>query len=115
MNLIASFVNLFQTKGRSSATGEGRESAQSFPFCFARGESKSELLTPCSWSTEEDAAYGLDVTMPGTGFDGLFGDYFGDELVSSVRAGGVSEARLDDMAIRTLSQSFPFFLTPLRW
>jgi beta-glucosidase len=35
--------------------------------------------------------------MPGTAFDGIFGNFFGNELAALVRNGTVSEARLDDM------------------
>lgn len=48
--------------------------------------------------------------MPGSGYAGLFGSYFGEELVESVEStGGVSEARLSDMAIRVLSEYSTFF------
>ncbi|KAF7363563.1 putative beta-glucosidase [Mycena sanguinolenta] len=56
-----------------------------------------------TWDTESSAIGGLDVSMPGTGFNGLLGDFFGDQLVALVQNGSVSEARLDDMAIRTLT------------
>jgi beta-glucosidase len=41
--------------------------------------------------------------MPGTGLGGVLGEFFGDELVNVTRAGTVSEARLNDMAIRILT------------
>jgi len=41
--------------------------------------------------------------MPGTGLGGVLGEFFGDELVNVTRAGIVSEARLNDMAIRILT------------
>ncbi|KAJ7271920.1 putative beta-glucosidase [Mycena haematopus] len=56
-----------------------------------------------TWDTESSAIGGLDVTMPGTAFDGLFGDFFGEELIALVKNGSVPEARLDDMALRTLT------------
>ncbi|KAF7338183.1 putative beta-glucosidase [Mycena venus] len=56
-----------------------------------------------TWNTEASAIGGLDVSMPGTAFDGLFGNFFGDELIALVQNGSVSEARLDDMALRTLA------------
>ncbi|CED82386.1 Glycoside hydrolase, superfamily [Phaffia rhodozyma] len=61
-----------------------------------------------TWDTVKDASYGLDVSMPGLGFGGVLGTYFNDELVEAIGsgAGQVSEARLNDMAIRTLT---PFF------
>ena len=41
--------------------------------------------------------------MPGTAFNGILGAFFGDELINVTRAGTVSEARLNDMAIRVLT------------
>ncbi|KAN0063632.1 hypothetical protein ACQY0O_004086 [Thecaphora frezii] len=55
-----------------------------------------------TWSNERDCAAGLDVTMPCTAYHGTFG-YFGHQrLVELVKAGKVSEERLDDMVLRTL-------------
>ncbi|KAJ6525595.1 glycoside hydrolase superfamily [Mycena capillaripes] len=51
-----------------------------------------------TWDSEASAIGGLDVSMPGTAFDGVFGNFFGDELVAL--------ARLDDMVLRTLSPIF---------
>ncbi|KAJ6502414.1 putative beta-glucosidase [Mycena sanguinolenta] len=56
-----------------------------------------------TWDTESSAIGGLDVSMPGSAFDGLLGDFFGDQLIALVQNGSISEARLDDMAIRTLA------------
>jgi beta-glucosidase len=50
-----------------------------------------------TWDTESSAIGGLDISMPGTAFDGIFGNFFGNELTALVRNGTVSEARLDDM------------------
>lgn len=44
--------------------------------------------------------------MPGSGYGGFFGTFFGDELVNATQSGAISEARLSDMAIRSL---MPFF------
>lgn len=56
-----------------------------------------------TWSTDKSAAYGLDSCMPGTGLGGQLGAFFGEELVDAATIGTVSEARLDDMAIRILT------------
>ncbi|KAJ7774990.1 putative beta-glucosidase [Mycena metata] len=63
-----------------------------------------------TWDTESFALGGLDISMPGTGlnipgspFFGLFGAFYGAELVALVENGTVSEARLDDMVLRTLT------------
>ncbi|KAJ7172348.1 putative beta-glucosidase [Mycena filopes] len=63
-----------------------------------------------TWDTASSALGGLDVSVPGTGFNipgspvfGLFGNFFGDELTALVENGTVSEARLDDMVLRTLT------------
>lgn len=50
-----------------------------------------------TWDSETSALGGLDVSMPGTAFDGIFGNFFGDELVELVMNGTVPETRLDDM------------------
>jgi beta-glucosidase len=54
-------------------------------------------------STEAAANAGLDVEMPD-------GDWFGKSLAGAVAAGGVSQARLDDMTRRVLTQLFRFGL-----
>ncbi|KAJ6547711.1 putative beta-glucosidase [Mycena capillaripes] len=59
-----------------------------------------------TWDSEASAIGGLDVSMPGTAFDGVFGNFFGDELVALVKNASVPEARLDDMVLRTLSPIF---------
>ncbi|KAF8212086.1 glycoside hydrolase superfamily [Mycena galopus ATCC 62051] len=46
---------------------------------------------------ESSAIGGLDVSMPGTADGGVFGDFFGDQLIALVNNGSVSEARLTDM------------------
>ncbi|KAJ7687352.1 putative beta-glucosidase [Mycena rosella] len=56
-----------------------------------------------TWDTESSAFGGLDVSMPGSAYDGLFGNFYGDELTALVKNGTVSEARLDDMVLRTLT------------
>jgi beta-glucosidase len=50
---------------------------------------------------------GLDMTMPGDITFGSGTSYFGANLVKAVQNGSVSEARLDDMAVRILT---PWFL-----
>lgn len=37
-----------------------------------------------TWSNRESALRGLDVSMPGTGYKGVFDDFFGDALQSLV-------------------------------
>ncbi|EPQ26186.1 uncharacterized protein PFL1_06122 [Pseudozyma flocculosa PF-1] len=55
-----------------------------------------------TWSNKGSALGGLDVTMPGTGYKGVFGDFFGKHLVKLVEGGKVPESRLDDMVMRVL-------------
>ncbi|KAJ7109836.1 putative beta-glucosidase [Mycena epipterygia] len=59
-----------------------------------------------TWDTESSAIGGLDISMPGTAYDGLFGNFYGDELTALVKNGTVSEARLDDMILRVLTPIF---------
>ncbi|KAJ6463752.1 putative beta-glucosidase [Mycena vulgaris] len=59
-----------------------------------------------TWDTASSAIGGLDVSMPGTAYDGLFGNFYGDELTALVKNGTVSEERLDDMVLRTLAPIF---------
>jgi beta-glucosidase len=48
--------------------------------------------------------------MPGTAFNGLFGNFYGDELTALVKNETVSEARLDDMVgARLGSLSFSLY------
>ncbi|KAL1952086.1 hypothetical protein VTO73DRAFT_1235 [Trametes versicolor] len=54
-------------------------------------------------STAPSANGGLDMTMPGDKFFASFSSYFGDNLVSAVKNGDVTQARLDDMATRILA------------
>ncbi len=56
-----------------------------------------------TWSNEDSALGGLDVTMPGTGYKGIFGNFYGENLVKLVKNGSVPEERLDDMVLRTLA------------
>lgn len=44
--------------------------------------------------------------MPGSGYSGEFGNYFGDELISAVNASAVPETRVADMAARILTPYF---------
>ncbi|KAJ7610883.1 putative beta-glucosidase, partial [Roridomyces roridus] len=59
-----------------------------------------------TWHTYESAIAGLDVSMPGSAYDGLLGNFYGDELVALVKNGSVSENHLDDMVIRVLTPIF---------
>lgn len=56
-----------------------------------------------TWSNEESALGGLDVSMPGTAYNGQFGDFYGKSLLALVQNGSVPEARLDDMVLRILA------------
>lgn len=56
-----------------------------------------------TWSNEESALGGLDVSMPGTAYNGMFGDFYGQSLLALVQNGSVPEARLDDMVLRILT------------
>ncbi|KAJ7103176.1 putative beta-glucosidase [Mycena belliarum] len=56
-----------------------------------------------TWDTESSANGGLDLSMPGSAYGGAFGNFFGDELIALVKNKTISEARLDDMAVRILS------------
>ena len=42
-----------------------------------------------TWNTIDDDNGGLDVSMHGTDYNGLFGEFFGDELVDAVKNGYV--------------------------
>ncbi|KAJ7116843.1 glycoside hydrolase superfamily [Mycena crocata] len=50
-----------------------------------------------TWDTAASGIGGLDISMPGTAYDGLFGKCYGDELTALVKNGILSEARLDNM------------------
>ncbi len=56
-----------------------------------------------TWSNQDSALGGLDVSMPGTAYNGKFGNFFGQSLVELVQNGSVPEARLDDMVLRILA------------
>lgn len=60
------------------------------------------------WTNALSALGGLDITMPGSGYQEIFGTFFGKNLVKAVKKGDVPEARLDDMALRILGPSFHF-------
>ncbi|EIN14278.1 glycoside hydrolase [Punctularia strigosozonata HHB-11173 SS5] len=52
-----------------------------------------------------DAAFingGLDMSMPGSGFGGMFGNMFGDALLADVKNSSVTESRVNDAVLRTL-------------
>lgn len=59
-----------------------------------------------TWSDQESVLGGLDMSMPGSAYDGMFGDFYGDSLVALVQNGSVPEARLDDMVLRILAPAF---------
>ncbi|EIM82192.1 uncharacterized protein STEHIDRAFT_124824 [Stereum hirsutum FP-91666 SS1] len=46
---------------------------------------------------------GMDISMPGSGWDGLWGTFWGDSLTTLVNNGSVTEDRLDDAVIRLLT------------
>ncbi|KAJ7160088.1 glycoside hydrolase family 3 protein [Mycena filopes] len=54
-------------------------------------------------STAAAVLAGLDVTMPGSLVRGTNSSFFGTTLVAAVQNGSVSEARVDDMAVRVLA------------
>ncbi|CAK5280735.1 unnamed protein product [Mycena citricolor] len=56
-----------------------------------------------TWDTKTSTLFGLDVTMPGSGIDGLLGNFYGAELIAMVQNGTIPEKRLDDMVLRTLA------------
>ncbi|KAI1824057.1 glycoside hydrolase family 3 protein [Xylaria intraflava] len=53
-------------------------------------------------STEDSANAGLDMTMPGSDFDGN-SIYWGPQLTSAINGGSVPESRVDDMVRRILA------------
>ncbi|GAC99725.1 glycoside hydrolase [Pseudozyma hubeiensis SY62] len=59
-----------------------------------------------TWSNGPSALGGLDVSMPGTAYNGMFGDFFGESLEKLIQNGSVPEARLDDMVLRILTPAF---------
>ncbi|KAJ7281921.1 putative beta-glucosidase [Mycena rebaudengoi] len=61
-----------------------------------------------TWDSAASAVGGLDVSMPGKAYFGILGNFYGDELTALVKNKTVSEARLDDMVIRTLTPIFQY-------
>ncbi|EST04620.1 Fibronectin type III [Kalmanozyma brasiliensis GHG001] len=59
-----------------------------------------------TWTNQESALGGLDVSMPGTAYNGMFGDFYGEALIAAVNNGSVPETRLDDMVLRILTPAF---------
>ncbi|KAL9932528.1 hypothetical protein V8E36_008645 [Tilletia maclaganii] len=67
------------------------------------------------WSLEDSVNHGLDAQMPGDGgkmlgisvYPNDFGTH-GSKLAASVRAGRISEARVDDMVLRILTPVFEY-------
>ncbi|EPS94914.1 hypothetical protein FOMPIDRAFT_281622 [Fomitopsis schrenkii] len=55
------------------------------------------------WDDAEVINGGLDIAMPGVGFGGLLGSWWGDKLIPYVQNGTVPESRVDDAVIRTLT------------
>lgn len=59
-----------------------------------------------TWTNEESALSGMDSSMPGSAYNGRFGNFFGDSLLKLVQNGSVPEQRLDDMVLRILAPAF---------
>ncbi|TFY61579.1 hypothetical protein EVJ58_g4431 [Rhodofomes roseus] len=55
------------------------------------------------WGDAEFINGGLDMSMPGVGFGGIFGPFWGQNLLPYIANGTVTEGRVDDAAIRTLT------------
>lgn len=55
-----------------------------------------------AWDTLNVSSFGGDVEMPGSAYDGKYGDFFGQQLIDLVKNGTIPEARLDDQALRLL-------------
>ena len=66
------------------------------------GRISPDLLTGI-WGTREAVYGGNDLDMPGNGFNGLLGIFYGDELRDLVNNGTIAESRLDDMIHRVLT------------
>lgn len=58
------------------------------------------------WGTQAFAQGGLDISTPGDGLNGLFGKFFGNELLALVGNGTIDESRVQDQAIRVLTPYF---------
>jgi len=56
-----------------------------------------------TWATKEAIVGGLDIEMPGFGYGGALGTFFGPELVSLVNNGSVAESRVNDAVTRLLT------------
>ena len=53
------------------------------------------------WGNEEFINGGLDLGMPGSAYYGIFGDFWGDNLIPYIDNGTVAESRVDD-AVRNI-------------
>ncbi|KAE9402449.1 beta-D-xylosidase/beta-D-glucosidase [Gymnopus androsaceus JB14] len=58
------------------------------------------------WNDLLTAKNGMDIGMPGSGFIGLFGTFWGENLIALVENGTVSEDILRDKVVRTLTSYF---------
>jgi beta-glucosidase len=58
------------------------------------------------WGTQAFAQGGLDISTPGDGLGGLFGKFFGNELLAFVANGTIDDSRVQDQAIRVLTPYF---------
>ncbi|KAH9932207.1 glycoside hydrolase [Fomitopsis serialis] len=55
------------------------------------------------WGDADFINGGLDMSMPGVGFGGIFGPMWGQGLIPLIENGTIAESRVDDAAIRTLT------------
>ncbi|KAJ9110449.1 hypothetical protein QFC19_001575 [Naganishia cerealis] len=58
------------------------------------------------WGTQASVYGGNDLDMPGNGFNGILGIFYGAELEDLVNNGTISESRLDDQVNRILTPYF---------
>ncbi|KAJ9107455.1 hypothetical protein QFC21_000908 [Naganishia friedmannii] len=58
------------------------------------------------WATQPSVYGGNDLDMPGNGFAGILGIFYGDELEELVNNGTISESRLDDQVNRIFTPYF---------
>lgn len=58
------------------------------------------------WATQPSVYGGNDLDMPGNGFGGILGIFYGDELEELVNNGTISESRLDDQVNRIFTPYF---------
>jgi len=56
-----------------------------------------------AWSSKESIVGGLDILMPGLGYGGVLGSFWGPDLINLVNNGSVPESRIDDAVTRLLT------------